>query len=298
MTRQELDPKLDPTMIDPTRGLERDGDEWTLFGLSLEPDAWLASDEATRRAVDRLWVGPANWSREDPGILHGRIVGARAEVRALAERGVRVRGVAWADLGGSTGHHSVALALEGASRVLLVDERDPGCTARRVLEALSIEVVVGDAYEVPLVGIDAALALYSVDPVALVGPGVDVVVLAPPRERFEFDEPDDCSSFEEGQRCEEGDDTSGLEGSRLDWTSALQMGDGCCRLGAPHRVTVEVWKRPANRDDEEDVEITEELYPGHAEDHARYLRMKAENPDFDTILDSMVIGSWNKPPSM
>lgn len=293
MSRQAMDPRLDPARIDPTRGLERDGDEWTLFGLSLEPEAWVASDEATRGAVDRLWVGPAQWSREDPGILHGRIVGARAEVRALAERGVPVRGVAWADLGGSTGHYAVALALEGAKRVLMVDERDPASTARRVLESLSIEVVVGDAYQVPLEGIESVLALYSVDPVALVGPGVDVVVLAPPRERFDGrGEPDDDPGFEEDQHCEEG---GALEGSRLDWTSELQMGDGCCRLGAPHRVSVEVWKRPASHDEPEDAEITEELYPGHAEDHARYLRMKAEIPDFDAILDRMVIGSWNQP---
>jgi hypothetical protein len=163
MSRQAMDPRLDPARIDPTRGLERDGDEWTLFGLSLEPDACVASDEATREAVDRLWVGPAKWSREDPGILHGRIVGARAEVRALAERGVPVRGVAWADLGGSTGHHSVALALEGARRVLMVDEVDPGRTARGVLAATGVEVVVGDAYETPLDGIEAVLALYSID---------------------------------------------------------------------------------------------------------------------------------------
>lgn len=227
MSRQAMDPRLDPARIDPTRGLERDGDEWTLFGLSLEPDAWVASDEATREAVDRLWVGPAKWSREDPGILHGRIVGARAEVRALAERGVPVRGVAWADLGGSTGHHSVALALEGARRVLMVDEVDPGRTARGVLAATGVEVVVGDAYETPLDGIEAVLALYSIDTHAVRSSRAAVLVVAPRMAAL-------------GRHARRR-----FTARQVSWSSPVHMGDGCCRLGAPHAVTMQVWERSA-----------------------------------------------------
>jgi len=45
---------------------------------------------------------------------------------------------------------------------------------------------------------------------------------------------------------------------------------------------------------DEDLETTE-LYPGHADDHALYLRLKAEIPNFDALLDSMVIDSWDQP---
>lgn len=38
-----------------------------------------------------------------------------------------------------------------------------------------------------------------------------------------------------------------------------------------------------------------ELYPGHAEDHAHYTEMRRRRPDWDEILDAMVIDSWNNP---
>jgi intein/homing endonuclease len=38
-----------------------------------------------------------------------------------------------------------------------------------------------------------------------------------------------------------------------------------------------------------------ELYPGHAEDHAYYMQMRRQHLDFDEILDSMVVDSWNNP---
>jgi SWI/SNF-related matrix-associated actin-dependent regulator 1 of chromatin subfamily A len=39
-----------------------------------------------------------------------------------------------------------------------------------------------------------------------------------------------------------------------------------------------------------------ELYPGHAEDHAYYEEMRRKHPDFDDVLDDMVVDSWNQPP--
>jgi len=50
-----------------------------------------------------------------------------------------------------------------------------------------------------------------------------------------------------------------------------------------------------NRSSADDGLEVGELYPGHAADHARYLRLKREIPNFDTILDSMVIDSWDQP---
>ncbi len=235
MRTQELDPRLDPSRLDPSRGLERDGDDWTMFGLSLDPDAWVALDPEARGAVDRLWIGPAKWSQEDPGVLHGLVVGARTDVRALITRGAPVRGVRWADLGGSTGHYAIALALEGARHVLLVDEGDPGSTARRVLDALRIEVVVGNAYEAPLLGIEAVLALYSVDPMAVLHRGIDVVVHAP------------AGDHEHDARV----DTLGFAVREVSWTSELQMGDGCCRLGAAVPASADLWERRPARDDGE-----------------------------------------------
>jgi hypothetical protein len=41
---------------------------------------------------------------------------------------------------------------------------------------------------------------------------------------------------------------------------------------------------------------TGELYPGHAEDHAYYEEMRRKHPDFDEVLDDMVVDSWNQPP--
>ncbi len=40
---------------------------------------------------------------------------------------------------------------------------------------------------------------------------------------------------------------------------------------------------------------TGELYPGHAEDHAYYEEMRRKHPDFDEVLDDMVVDSWNNP---
>jgi hypothetical protein len=39
----------------------------------------------------------------------------------------------------------------------------------------------------------------------------------------------------------------------------------------------------------------DELYPGHAADRAYYEKMRRTNPDFDAILDDMVVDSWNDP---
>jgi hypothetical protein len=144
----------------------------------------------------------------------------------LAARGVKVRGVAWADLGGSTGHYALALALEGARRVLTVDERDPGATARRVLSTAGVEVVVGDAHETALEGIEAVLALYSIDPHALRTSRADVLVVAPPQE-----------TRTPGARV------AGFTSRRVSGTSPFLMGDGCCRFVAPHEVRMEVWER-------------------------------------------------------
>jgi len=38
-----------------------------------------------------------------------------------------------------------------------------------------------------------------------------------------------------------------------------------------------------------------ELYPGHADDHAYYEEMRRKHPDFDEVLDKMVVSSWNDP---
>jgi hypothetical protein len=40
---------------------------------------------------------------------------------------------------------------------------------------------------------------------------------------------------------------------------------------------------------------TGELYQGHAEDHAYYEEMRRKHPDFDEVLDDMVVDSWNDP---
>ena len=45
----------------------------------------------------------------------------------------------------------------------------------------------------------------------------------------------------------------------------------------------------------EDFDVGGELWPGHAADHAHYLRMKRENPRWDEVLDSLVADSWNQP---
>ena len=45
----------------------------------------------------------------------------------------------------------------------------------------------------------------------------------------------------------------------------------------------------------EDFDVVGELWPGHAADHAHYLRMKRENPRWDEVLDSLVADSWNQP---
>jgi hypothetical protein len=50
--------------------------------------------------------------------------------------------------------------------------------------------------------------------------------------------------------------TLGDEGRRLTWTTELQMGDGCCRLGAPQTTTMEVWERRW-------APVTPDLEPGH-----------------------------------
>jgi hypothetical protein len=38
-----------------------------------------------------------------------------------------------------------------------------------------------------------------------------------------------------------------------------------------------------------------ELYPGHAADHAYYLEMRRQHPDWDEFLESMVLDSWGDP---
>jgi SWI/SNF-related matrix-associated actin-dependent regulator 1 of chromatin subfamily A len=42
--------------------------------------------------------------------------------------------------------------------------------------------------------------------------------------------------------------------------------------------------------------VLDELYPGHTEDHAYYEEMRRKHPDFDAVLDDMVVDSWNDPP--
>ena len=73
MSRQAMDPRLDPARIDPTRGLERDGDEWTLFGLSLEHEEWLRASPAVQAELGALYVPPL-WRPDDAPVEDARVL--------------------------------------------------------------------------------------------------------------------------------------------------------------------------------------------------------------------------------
>lgn len=47
--------------------------------------------------------------------------------------------------------------------------------------------------------------------------------------------------------------------------------------------------------DPDELHSLDELYPGHTADHAYYVKTLREHPDFDKVLDDMVVDSWNQP---
>lgn len=178
---------VEPSRLDAAGGLRRIGERWTLFGLSLEPEEWLRASPAVQAELGALYVPPL-WRPDDPAVLHGLVLGARSELRSLARLGVDVAGRAWADLGGGEGYYALALLLEGATRVVLVDEDSPRPLALALLDQVGVEVVVGDGRRARLTAVDALLALYSIDPAPLLPahPRVRTAVVAPAREPFSF----------------------------------------------------------------------------------------------------------------
>lgn len=226
---------VDPSRLEAARGLERVGERWTLFGLSLEPDDWLRASPEVQAAIGALYV-PPTWRPDDPAVLHGLIVGARCDLRAVARAGVEIEGRAWADLGGAEGYYAIALLLEGASRVVLVDEDSPRPLALRVLEQAGVEVVVADAESVSLAGIDAILALYSIEPrrVLLAHPRIRTALVAPARD------PWDRGSTRPMVR--------GFQTRVAKWSTRLLMGEGACALADREaEVEMAVYMRSAVR---------------------------------------------------
>jgi hypothetical protein len=132
--------------------------------------------------------------------------------------GVEIARRAWADLGGAEGYYAIALLLEGASRVVLVDEDSPRPLALRVLKEAGVEVVVADAESVPLAGIDAILALYSIEPrrVLLAHPRIRTALVGPARD------PWDRGSTRPTVR--------GFRTRVAKWSTRLLMGEGACAL--------------------------------------------------------------------
>lgn len=241
-------PRLDPARLDPSRGLERDGNDWTLFGLSLDPEAWLEADEATLAAIGAAWFSDDSWHRDDPGTHHGLVVGARAVVRALVRDGNEIRGRVWADLYGREGHYAVALMLEGARRVVVVDEWAPSPLTRRVLEAAGVEILiasVGDADDADLGDVDAVLALYSPDPrrLMLSHPAIRTGIVAPAygpwRARID-------------RTTTQAADRPLAEHFRVRlarWPTRLEMSEGVCALlPEPVEVEMEIRERTSAHD--------------------------------------------------
>ena len=219
-----FDRLLDATRLDHARGLTRHGCDWALFGLSLDPDAWLEADAETQSAIDPIWRAAGGWSREHAGALHGLIVGARAEVRSLRAAGVQIENRTWADLGGASGHYAVALLLEGAADAMMIDESDPGPLARSVMETANVVVRIGNAATTDVMHVDAVLALYSLDPddVLHACPWIETAVVAPV-----------------GGRARRG-----VQAREVSWQTRFLMGEGACGMvPAPITTTMEVRER-------------------------------------------------------
>jgi predicted Fe-Mo cluster-binding NifX family protein len=163
-----------------------------------------------------LYVPPV-WRPDDPAVLHGLVLGARSDIRSLARSGVQIAGRAWADLGGGEGYYAVALLLEGAARVVLVDEDSPRPLALALLEQAGVEVVVGDARSVRLTAVDALLALYSIDPGRVLHSHrrIQTAVVAPARDPW-------GPSALPAPR--------GFRTRVARWSTRLLMGEGACAL--------------------------------------------------------------------
>lgn len=224
----DLDRRLDPSALDPSRGLVHLACDWALFGLALDPDAWLGASPEAQHAIAKVWLGEAGSRGDDPGVFHGLIVGARAHLRELRRAGVHFRNRSWADLGGESGHYAIALMIEGASDAELIVMRAPGPLARAALDLLRVHVRLGDPTLAKVPFTDGVLALCSVDPepVVLASPGVETVVFAPAGGR--------------------GASHLFFDTRVISWTSRFAMVEGCCALrDEPQPTSTEVRERSA-----------------------------------------------------
>lgn len=174
---------------------DRDERGWLAWGTPVEPAWWQAEGERGATRLAEL-VALANYDDHEgggPGCMAGLIAAAIQEVRSWKALGIPIAGRRWADLGGGRGYYAVALLLEGAAAVTVVDLEAADPWAAPILDAVGVSYVQGDVCATPVADADAALlfgVLVGVDEVAAVSSSLRMV-LTSNEESAEFVATDD-----------------------------------------------------------------------------------------------------------
>ena len=129
---------------------------WRIWGVPVELDWWSQESIDTVRELCLY--------NKDHGVwFAARVAAALEQLRAWIRLGLKVKGRTWIDIGGGSGHYSVALKLLDAANVTLVDPILLNKWAEPVCNAVGVQAIKTDGNKISIQEADSALLLYVPD---------------------------------------------------------------------------------------------------------------------------------------